>query len=375
MRHQGIARLDKRTKDLVKRLGSDDIAIIDHVDMDRVSAEALIETGVEVVVNAAPSISGAYPNVGPLLLTRAGITLIDAAGESVFDALRDGDAIEVVGDEILRGDTVVARGKRLSVTAVEEKMEAAKANIGEQLDRFARNTIEYLEREKSILLDDMWVPPVRTPIHGRHVLVVVRGYDFKEDIDTLRPYMAEIRPVLVGVDGGADAIVDAGFKPDIIVGDMDSVSDAVLASGAELIVHAYADGRAPGLERLEALGLAGDAHVWPLTATSEDLALLLAWESGADLIVAVGTHANLVEYLDKGRKGMASTFLVRLKVGPKLVDAKGVNKLYRASIGPRHLVVLIGAALVVFTAIVLISPGVRSMLALMLLSIRAALGL
>lgn len=374
MRHQGTARLDKRTKDLTQRLGTEDVAIIDHVDMDRVSAEALLATGVEVVINAAPSISGAYPNVGPLLLTRGGVTLIDAVGEEVFDLIAEGDAIEVVGDEVRKDGVAVARGKRLSVTSVEQKMEAAKANIGEQLDRFARNTIEYLEREKSILTDDMWVPPIRTQIHGRHVLVVVRGYDFREDISTLRPYIMEMRPVLVGVDGGADAIAEAGFKPDIIVGDMDSVTDSALTSGAELIVHAYADGRAPGLERLEELGVADSAHVWPLTATSEDLALLLAWESGADLIVAVGTHANLVEYLDKGRKGMASTFLVRLKVGPKLVDAKGVNKLYRASVGPRHLMLLAGAALVVFTAIVLISPDVRSILELVLLRLRAWVG-
>jgi len=375
MRHQGIARLDKRTKDLVKRLGPEDVAIIDHVDMDRVSAESLLATRVEVVVNAAPSISGAYPNVGPLLLTRGGVTLIDAVGEAVFESLREGDSIEVVGDEVLKNGVVCATGVRLSVSAVEEKMEAAKANLGDQLDRFARNTIEYLEREKAILTDETWVPSVQAEIHGRHVLVVVRGYDFKEDIETLKPYIREMRPVLVGVDGGADAIIEAGFKPDIIVGDMDSVTDSALTSGAELIVHAYADGRAPGMERLESLGVADAAVVWPLAATSEDLALLLAWESGADLIVAVGTHANLVEYLDKGRKGMASTFLVRLKVGPKLVDAKGVSKLYRASVGPSHLVVLAGAALVAFTAVVLISPNVRSMLSLMLLSIRAWIGI
>jgi len=374
MRHLGIAKLDKRTKDLVQRLGPDDIAVIDHVDMDRVSAEALLATGVEVVVNAASSISGAYPNVGPLLLTRGGVTLIDAAGQDVFDNIDEGDTVDVVGDSILRNGSVVATGKRLSVTAVEEKMEAAKTGLGEQLDKFARNTIEYLDKEREILTDETWVPAVTTDIHGKHVLVVVRGYDFKEDLSALAPYIREFRPVLVGVDGGADAIIDAGFKPDIIVGDMDSVTDAALTSGAELIVHAYADGRAPGMERLEKLGVAEGAHTWPLTATSEDLALLLAWESGADLIVAVGTHANLVEYLDKGRKGMASTFLVRLKVGPRLVDAKGVNKLYRASIGPRHLVVLVAAALTVITAVLLISPEVRAFLELVVLRVRAWFG-
>ena len=372
MRYTGTARLDKRTKDLVKRLGPDDIAIIDHVDMDRVSAESLLATGVEVVVNAARSISGAYPNVGPLLLARGGVTLIDNVGREIFDCVHEGDTVEIRGAEIVRDGEVCAEGERLAVSDIERLMEAAKEGLGEQLDRFARNTIEYLENEKGILTDEMWVPDVRTPIAGRHVLVVVRGYDFREDLVTLTPYISEMQPVLVGVDGGADAIMEAGFRPDIIVGDMDSVTDEALRSGAELIVHAYPDGRAPGMERLEGLGLTGLA--WPLAATSEDLALLLAWESGADLIVAVGTHANLVEYLDKGRKGMASTFLVRLKVGPKLVDAKGVNKLYRASVGPRYLLAIVAAALVVVTAVVLISPSARSFIELIVLRIRAWFG-
>lgn len=372
MRHQGIARIDRRTKDLVKRLGPDSVAIIDHVDMDRVSAEALIDTRVEVVINAAPSISGAYPNVGPLLLARAGVTLIDDVGQVIFERTREGATVDVVGEDVLVDGEFVTRGTRLSTQAIEAKMEAAKAGLGDQLDRFARNTIEYLEREQSLLTDDMWVPETTEPLHGRQVLVVVRGYDFKADLDALRPYIREMHPVLIGVDGGADAIVEAGFTPDIIVGDMDSVSDSVLRRGAQLIVHAYPDGRAPGMERLHALGLEGSP--WPIAATSEDLALLLAWESGADLIVAVGTHANLVEYLDKGRKGMASTFLVRLKVGPKLVDAKGVNKLYRTAIGPAHLLPIVMAALVVVTVVLLISPFARSYLELIVLRIQTWFG-
>jgi uncharacterized membrane-anchored protein len=375
VRHQGTAKLDKRTKDLVRRLGPEDIAIIDHVDMDRVSADALVSSGVEVVINAAPSISGTYPNVGPLLLARAGVTLLDDVGPEVFECVKEGETIEVVNDEVRRNGTVCARGTRLSVHAIEERMELAKAGLGEQLDKFARNTIEYLEREKSLLTDELWTPPVSVSMYDRHVLVVVRGYDFREDLAILRPYIAEMRPVLIGVDGGADAIIEAGFKPDIVVGDMDSVSDGALKASTEIIVHAYTDGRAPGMERIEELGLAGKAHTWPIAATSEDLALLLAWECGADLIVAVGTHANLVEYLDKGRKGMASTFLVRLKVGPKLVDAKGVNKLYRATVGPTHLVLLAAAALVVVTAVFVISPAARSFLELVVLRVRAGLGI
>jgi uncharacterized membrane-anchored protein len=373
MRYSGTARLDKRTKDLVKRLGPSDIAIIDHADIDRVSAEGLLETGVEVVVNAAPSISGAYPNIGPLLLARGGIRLLDAVGPEVFDRVKDGQPVELAGTQLLADGRVVAEGARLTVELIERSMEDAKAGMGERLDEFARNTIEFLEKEKGLLTEGVGLPAVRTAIDGRHVMVVVRGYDYKEDLNTLKSYVREVRPVLIGVDGGADAIIEAGFKPDIIIGDMDSVTDDALKSGAELLVHAYADGRAPGMARLEELGLAGTP--WPLAATSEDLALLLAYECGAEIIVAVGTHANLIEYLDKGRKGMASTFLVRLKVGPKLVDAKGVSKLYRAAPGMWDLAFIVAAALVVVVVIVMISSSARTGLALLLLSIRARLGL
>lgn len=375
MRYEGIAKLDKRTKDLVKRLTPADIAIIDHVDMDRVSAETLLTSGVEVVINAERSISGAYPNIGPLLLTRGGVQILDHVGPGIFEDINEGDHIIVQGDQVLRNGEVIATGERLSVDSVERALEASRDNLGERLDEFARNTIEYLEKERELLTSTMWVPAVATPLHGRHALIVVRGYDFREDIDTLKPYIREIRPALIGVDGGADALIDAGFTPDIIVGDMDSVTDRALTCGAELIVHAYADGRAPGLDRLRELGIAEQAFVWPLSATSEDLALLLPWEMGADLIVAVGTHVNLVEYLDKGRKGMASTFLVRQKVGPKLVDAKGVSKLYRSSASAGQLLPIVFAAIAVIGALLIASPGAKNMIQLTILSIRTSLGI
>jgi len=373
MRFQGTARLDKRTKDLVKRLGRNDIAIIDHTDMDRVSAEGLLESGVEVVVNAARSISGTYPNLGPLILVRGGVRLIDEVGSDIFERVSDGDEIEIIEGDILRAGRVVASGTRLTIDAVETAMENAKAGLDQQLESFARNTLEYMSAEKALLIDGVSAPVTVTHIAGRHALVVVRGYDYKDDLRTLAPYIREMHPVLIGVDGGADAIRDFGFKPDIIVGDMDSVSDAALTSGAELIVHAYADGRAPGAERLSVLGLS--AITWAMAGTSEDMALLLAYESGAELIVAVGTHANLIEHLDKGRKGMASTFLVRLKVGSRLVDAKGVSNLYRASVKPTQLVVLVAAALTVVTTAILISPQARSLVMLLLLKLRATVGI
>lgn len=373
MRFRGTARLDRRTKDLVKRLGRNDIAIIDHVDMDRVSAEALLETGVEVVVNAARSISGTYPNLGPLILVRGGVRLIDDVGEAVFDRVSDGDEIEIIDGEIHKNGALVASGTRLTVDIVEAAMEAAKEGLDQQLENFARNTMEYLERDKTLLTEGVSAPVTRTQIAGRHALVVVRGYDYKDDLRALLPYIREVRPVLIGVDGGADALCEFGLTPDIIVGDMDSITDDALKAGAELVVHAYADGRAPGEARLAELGLS--CTTWAMAGTSEDLALLLAYEAGAELIVAVGTHANLIENLDKGRKGAASTFLVRLKVGPKLVDAKGVNKLYRASVKPTQLIVLVAAALTVITTAVLISPQARSLVWLILLKVRATIGI
>jgi uncharacterized membrane-anchored protein len=369
----GTARLDRRTKDLVKRLGRGDIAIIDHKDMDRLSAESLLESGVGVVINVAESISGTYPNLGPLLLVRGGVELIDAVGPDVFARVAEGDVVEIIGGDVLLGGEVIASGHRLTVDTIEAAMQDATSRLDQQLDAFVRNTMEFVDKERALLTGEIAVPHLRTSIDGRHALVVVRGYDYKADLRTLIPYVREMGPALIGVDGGADALMEFGLKPDIIVGDMDSVSDAALASGAELIVHAYADGRCPGRERLEQLGLAGTE--WRSPGMSEDLALMLASESGADLIVAVGTHWNLLEQLDKGRKGMASTFLIRLRIGPRLVDAKGVSKLYRASVQPSQLIMLVAAGLVVISVIVFISPGARSFLSLVLLQLRTIIGL
>lgn len=373
MRAAGTARLDRRTKDLVKRLSRGDVAVVDHADMDRVSAESLLSSGVDVVINAAASISGSYPNLGPLLLVRGGVILIDAVGPGIFESVREGDEIEIVGGDVFRSGARVASGTRLTIDAIETAMREAESRLGDRLDEFVRNTMAFIDLERGLLTGSVAVPHLETRLDGRHVLVVVRGYDYKDDLRTLIPYIRETRPALIGVDGGADALLEYGERPDIILGDMDSVSDRALTCGAELVVHAYPDGRCPGRARLDTLGLA--ATEWSAPGTSEDLALLLASESGADLIVAVGTHWNLLEQLDKGRKGMASTFLVRMRIGPRLVDAKGVSKLYRASVRPGQLLVLVGAALAVVSVIVFISPPARAFLRLLLLGVRTTLGI
>ncbi len=356
----GVARLDRRTKNLTARLNPGDVAIIDHVDLDRVSADALVAARVGAVINASPSISGRYPNLGPEIVVSAGIPLIDAVGTEVFSAVKEGTTVRVDGDTVYADDTVVGTGTAQNETSVAEQMLDAKAGLATQLEAFAANTMEYMKRERGLLLDGVGVPDIETKLERRHVLVVVRGYDYKEDLATLRPYIREYRPVLIGVDGGADALREAGYTPDLIVGDMDSVSDDVLRCGAEVVVHAYPDGRAPGLERVQDLGV--ETRTFPAAGTSEDIAILLADEKGAELIVAVGTHSNLVEFLDKGRGGMASTFLTRLRVGGKLVDAKGVSRLYRSRISTKALLLLVLAALIAIGAALAVSTAGRTYL-------------
>src|SRR6266487_3469890 len=278
----GTVRLDRRTKRLVGRLRPGDLAVVDHVFLDQVAADSLVAAGVAAVLNAKPSVSGRYPNLGPEVLIQAGIPLVDDLGEDLFDRLREGGAVRVEGDTVLLDGEPVAQGRRQDAETVSKAMADAREGLSVQLEAFAANTMEYLKQERDLLLDGVGVPDVETKIAGRHCLIVVRGYDYVADLEVLRPYVREFKPVLIGVDGGADALVEGGYSPDIIIGDMDSVSDDVLRCGAEVIVHAYPDGRAPGLARVHQLGT--PAITFPAAATSEDLAMLLADEKGATLI-------------------------------------------------------------------------------------------
>ena len=368
-RLSGPVRVDARTKKLTKRLRAGEVAVIDHTDLDRVAAEALAEARPVAVLNAAPSVSGRYPNLGPGILVDAGVPLIDDMGADIM-RLREGQrvTIDMDGDEgsatvrVAGGDEVVAEGVVQTRERVDEAMEAAKAGLSVQLEAFAVNTMEYMRGERDLLLNGVGMPDIRTRMSGRHVLIVVRGYSYKEDLMALRPYIRDYKPVIIGVDGGADAVLEAGLKPDMIVGDMDSVSDSALESGAEIVVHAYRDGRAPGLARVKSLG--AEHEVFAATGTSEDIAMLIADGDGAELIVAVGTHVTLLEFLDKGREGMSSTFLTRLKVGNRLIDAKGVSRLYRTRISGWHLALLALAGLVALSAALASTPAGQTFLGL-----------
>jgi uncharacterized membrane-anchored protein len=342
------ARLDRRTKSLTARLRPGDIAIIDHLDLDRAAADALIACQVGGVINAARSSSGRYPNRGPQLLIDADIPLIDDVGPEVFDRVSEGQRVRLSDDTLYLDDQAVAKGRRQDAASVLAVTAAAEAGLASEIEAFAANTLEYIKHEYPLLIDGIGVPALRTDFTRKDALVVVRGYHYREDLATLRSYIRERRPVLVGVDGGADALIEAGYRPALIVGDMDSVSDRALACGAELVVHAYPDGRAPGLARVRRLGL--EPVLLPAPGIDEDIALLLADQKGASLIVAVGRHDSLVEFLDKGRAGMASTFLTRLRVTDKIVDAKGVSRLYRSGVSAVAIVPLVAAAVLVLAA-------------------------
>lgn len=372
---QGQARLGKVTKVLAARLGPGDIAVIDHCDLDQLAAEALLQAGVRCVINSGTSLSGRYPAQGAAILVGAGVTVVDQVDQAVFTHLRDGDRIAVdpgTGAVHHRG-RLVARGQVLTPEGVSRQLQAARQTLPGELERFLENTLAYARREKDLFLGPIPLPPLRTSFRDRHVLVVVRGPGYKEDLRMLANYIRDAKPVLVAVDGAADALLEAGRRPHVIIGDMDSVSDTALSSGAELVVHAYPGGHAPGRERLLRLGLPG--HIFPAPGTSEDAAMLLAAEAGARLIVAVGTHTHAVDFLDKGRAGMASTLLTRLKLGGRLVDAKGVSKLYAGQDQARYVPLLVAAALASAGSVMMSAPWARGLVKVVWLRLRLALGL
>jgi len=376
-RHTGAglhapARADRRTKSLTRRLRPGDIAVIDHIDLDGPAAEALAACKARAVINLAPSISGRYPNRGPEVLLEAGITLIDNVGADLISTLVEGEVLTLRDGAVFRGEECLGTGQVMTPERLEAEIAVARRNLDTELRRFVSNTLSFLERESGLLFEAANLPNFRLDLHDRHVLVVVRGEGARQDLSTIRGYIRERKPVLIGVDGGADLLLEQGFTPDIIFGDMDSISDAALRRGAQIIVHAYPDGRCPGKARLDALGV--ECQVLPGRGTSEDVVLLTAYEKGAELIIAVGTHFNLIDFLDKNRGGMSSTFLVRLRVGSRLVDAKGVSRLYRVSYPLVHFSLMVLAGVIVIALIVLLSEDVQSVLQFLVMRLQRMLG-
>ncbi|CAN5882953.1 putative cytokinetic ring protein SteA [soil metagenome] len=364
-----------RTKGIVSKLDANTIPVINHENIDRVAAEALAEAGVCAVINAAGCSTGHYPNLGPLVLARSGIYILDNVGLKIFDRLRDGEEIEVHGDGVYRRGELIATGEHLSLESTEAQLRESQEGVGVALESFAQNTVEFMRSERDLLFSTLEVPdPIVRKIHGRQVLVVVRGYDYRQDLAALGPYLRGERPFVIGVDGGADAIMENGWRPDLVFGDMDSVSDEALLTADYVLVHGYENGYAPGMERVKNVGVK-DAEILTAPGLSEDIAILLAEQSGAELIVALGTHVGLVEFLDKGRKGASSTFLTRLKVGARLVDAKGVSKLYPSRASAGQLLALVVAGLVAVSVVIYSSESLYEIFEIMAIKLRLLLGI
>ncbi|HEX6689201.1 MAG TPA: putative cytokinetic ring protein SteA [Solirubrobacterales bacterium] len=370
---QGTARLGRRTKDLVKRLRPGDVAVVDHVNIDRIAAEELVAAGVGAVVNASVSSDGRYPNAGPLLLVRAGVVLIDVEDADPFELLEEGAEVTVCAGTVSGAGGEILHGRLLGIDELEDRLAEQRGRVDEALAEFAENTVAHVRQEADLLTGAIEFPATRTSFRDRQVLIVVRGDRHRRDLKALNAYIRDVRPLVVAVDGGADGCLEAGLRPDVILGDMDSASDEALRCGAELIVHAYPDGRAPGCQRLEPMGL--EHTVVPAAGTSEDVAMLMSYEKGADLIVSVGAHFNLIEFLDRKRGGMSSTFLTRLRIGEKLVDAKGVSRLYNPPSTVAPLALFLVAFAILLTIVVISSPALNDLVELLWLKIKIWLGL
>ncbi len=370
---RGIAKKDRRTKDLIARLSQGDIAVIHHQDLDEVAAIHLVEKKIRAVINGGMSISGKYPNQGPKILCDAGILIVDNVGTEIFDRIEENLLVEISGDALFQDGLQLCPVHILCRDEVLSEMEGAAANLKDVLHDFIENTLDYAAREKDLIIGPMNLPKISGKIRGRHVLVVIRGKNYKEDLKAIRPYIEEMNPIMIGVDGGGDALLDYGLKPDILMGDMDSVSDHCLQVSKEIIVHAYTDGRCPGMDRIKNLGL--KAISFPYPGTSEDIALLLAYEHQAELIVTVGSHTSMIDFLEKGRRGMASTFLVRMKVGDRVIDAKGVHEFYKNRLRPGYLAVLMASALFPIAMVARMSPQIQELYRLIALRIRILVGI
>ena len=370
---KGRLKKDKKTKDLANRVKSGDIALIAHKDIDEVAALSLVEKKIKCIINIEKTISGRYPNQGPSILLESNIPIFETEQKDIFNIIDEDGIIEISDNNIVYKDKIVANCQLLDENKIEELLNIGYDNIEKELENFIENTLEYAKKEKGLVTGKIPIPKTKTKIKGKHVLVVVRGKDYKADLEAMRSYIDEVNPIFIGVDGGGDALLDFGYTPDIVVGDMDSISDKCLKKAKEIIVHAYSDGRAPGLKRVEDLGL--KAQIFPAPGTSEDIAFLLSYDNGADLIVAVGTHTNMIDFLEKGRPGMSSTFLVRLKVGSILVDAKGVNKLYHSSFKLKYVIGIAIAALIPIVVITCMHPLMRQLMLLFKMRIRLMFGL
>ena len=350
----GHARVDRDIDRLLRRVGQGDIVVLDVLDLDRVTADALVDAGVIGVVNASPSISGRYPNLGPEVLMANNIVLIDNAGPEIFKKIKDGSKVRLHDGGVYHGERRLVHGVERTDEEISDLMHDAKTGLVAHLEAFAGNSIEFIRSESPLLIDGIGIPDIDVDVYRRHVVVVSDGPSAAADLKALKPFIKEYQPVLVGAGAGADILREGGYRPQLIVGNPEQMSADVLKCGAQVVLPADADGHASGLERIQDLGIG--AMTFPAAGSAADLALLLVDHHGASLIVTAGHSANIEEFFDRTRvQSNPSTFLTRLKVGEKLVDAKAVATLYRNHISGTAIALLILAVLLAVVAALWVS--------------------
>ncbi|MDT5086050.1 MAG: hypothetical protein QOJ61_3093 [Mycobacterium sp.] len=336
----GTARVDRDIDRLLRRVCPGDIVVLDVLDLDRITADALVDAEIAAVVNASPSVSGRYPNLGPEVLVANGVTLIDETGPDVFKKIKDGAKVRLHNGGVYSGDRRLILGTERTDEEIADLMQEAKSGLVSHLEAFAGNTIEFIRSESPLLIDGIGIPDVDVDLRRRHVVVVADEDDATEDLKRLKPFIKEYQPVLIGVGAGADVFRKAGYRPQLIVGDPSTLSTEVLKCGAQVVLPADADGHAPGLERIQDLGVG--AMTFPAAGSPADLALLLADHHGAALLVIAGQRANIETFFDRTRQhSNPSTFLTRLRIGEKVVDAKAVATLYHNRISGGAVALLI----------------------------------
>ena len=346
----GTARVDRNIDRLLRRVCPGDIVVLDILDLDRITADALVEADIAAVVNASPSVSGRYPNLGPEVLVNNGVTLIDETGPDIFKKVKDGSKIRLYEGGVYSGDRRLIRGTERTDHDIADLMREAKSGLAAHLEAFAGNTIEFIRSESPLLIDGIGIPDIDVDMRRRHVVIVSEEDSAADDLRSLKPFIKEYQPVLVGVGQGADVLRKAGYRPQLIVGDPDQISAEVLKCGAQVVLPADADGHAAGLERIQDLGVG--AMTFPAAGSATDLALLLADHHGAALLVTAGHTANIETFFDRTRsQSNPSTFLTRLRVGEKLVDSKAVATLYRNHISGGAIALL---ALTMLIAIIVV---------------------
>jgi len=314
--------------------------VLDVLDLDRITADALVDAEIAAVVNASTSVSGRYPNLGPEVLVANGVTLIDETGPEVFKKIRDGAKVRLYNGGVYAGDRRLIRGTERTDQEIADLMQEAKTGLVAHLEAFAGNAIEFIRSESPLLIDGIGIPDVDVELRRRHVVVVADEDHAADDLKRLKPFIKEYQPVLIGVGTGAEVLRKAGYRPQLIVGDPSELSTEVLKSGAQVVLPADADGHAPGLERIQDLGVG--AMTFPAAGSATDLALLLADHHGAALLVTAGHSANIETFFDRARQhSNPSTFLTRLRVGEKVVDAKAVATLYHNRISGGAIALLI----------------------------------